>query len=252
MAGKRAAKIDAVLRHLAAGEDVASFPGTKYENLAVVRTAVHRGLISWDAEGNRYTLTSAGWSGITPRRFGVRSLVASTAVGAAIGAAALAFVWLPGVKWQLPAQATASSVVEKPVVAAISPPADLGGRSVAPMTSTTAPTAKPISATVPVTTAAAPATTAAAPAPAVAAPAPAPATPAPAAATPVEPPSLAADPSSPPEQPAVQTPPVKQAAVKKPRRKTVRHHEHNPFASPWQTRTTSYPRYGQGSWYAYR
>jgi hypothetical protein len=230
MAGKRAAKIDAVLRHLAAGEDVASFPGTKYENLAVVRTAVHRGLISWDAEGNRYTLTPAGWSDLTPRRFGVRSLVASTAVGAAIGAAALAFLWLPGVKWQLPTQATASPAVEKPVVAAIAPPADLGGRSLAPMTSTAPPAPKPISATVP----------------AAAAPAPAPA-----AATPVEPPSLAAD-ASPPEQPAVETHPVKQAAVKKPRRKTVRHHEHNPFASPWQTRTSSYPRYGQGSWYAYR
>jgi hypothetical protein len=237
MAGKRAAKIDAVLRHLAAGEDVATFPGTKYENLAVVRTAVHRGLISWDAEGNRYTLTSAGWSDLAPRRFGVRSLVASTAVGAAIGAAALAFLWLPGIKWQLPAQATASPAVEKPVVAAIAPPADLGGRSLAPMTSTAPPAAKPISATVPV---------AAAPAPAPAA-----ATPAPAAAAPVEPPSLAADPSA-PGQPAVETPPVKQATVKKPRRKTVRHHEHNPFASPWQTRTSSYPRYGQGSWYAYR
>jgi hypothetical protein len=237
MAGKRAAKIDAVLRHLAAGEDIASFPGTKYENLAVVRTAVHRGLISWDAEGNRYTLTPSGWSDLTPWRFGVRSLVASTAVGAAIGAAALAFLWLPGIKWQLPAQATASSAVEKPVVAAIAPPADLGGRSLAPMTSTAPPAAKPISATVP----AAPA-----PAPAAAAPAPAPA-----AATPVEPPSLAADPS-PPEQPAVETP-VKQATVKKPRRKTVRHHEQgNPFASPWQTRASSYPRYGQGSWYAYR
>jgi hypothetical protein len=245
MAGKRAAKIDAVLRHLAAGEDIASFPGTKYENLAVVRTAVHRGLISWDAEGNRYTLTPSGWSDLTPWRFGVRSLVASTAVGAAIGAAALAFLWLPGIKWQLPAQATASPAVEKPVVAAISPPADLGGRSLAPMTSTAPPAAKPISATVP----AAPAPAPAAPAPAAAAPAPAPV-----AAAPVEPPSLASDPSH-PEQPAVETPPVKQATVKKPRRKTVRHHEQsNPFASPWQTRTSSYPRYGQGqgSWYAYR
>src|ERR1700756_949695 len=108
MAGKRATKIDAVLRHLAAGEDISSFPGTKYENLAVVRTAVHRGLIMWDAEGNRYTLTPAGWNGITPRRFGVRSLAASTAIGAVMGAAAVAFLWLPGVKWQVPAQATAS------------------------------------------------------------------------------------------------------------------------------------------------
>src|ERR1043166_3528626 len=142
MPGKRATKIDAGLGHIAAGEDIGTFPGTKYENLAVVRTAVHRGLIMWDAEGNRYTLTPAGWGALTPRRFGVRSLVASTAIGAAIGAAALAFVWLPGVKWQLPAQATASTAAEKPVASA-SNPADVGGRSVAPMTSTAAPAAKP-------------------------------------------------------------------------------------------------------------
>jgi hypothetical protein len=228
MASKRAAKIDAVLRHLAAGEDIANFPGTKYENLAVVRTAVHRGLITWDAEGNRYTMTPAGWNELTPRRYGVRSLVASTAVGAAIGAAALAFLWLPGVKWQGSAQATASPVVEKPVVAMASPPADIGGRSVAPMTAAAAPVAKPISATVPA---------AVAPAPAAAAPAP------------VEPPSLAADPSS-PEPPVVETPPVKQAVKK--HRRTARPAYQNPYANPWRTPSASYSRYGQGSWYTYR
>jgi hypothetical protein len=223
MAGKRATKIDAVLRHLAAGEDISSFPGTKYENLAVVRTAVHRGLIMWDAEGNRYTLTPAGWNGITPRRFGVRSLAASTAIGAVMGAAALAFLWLPGVKWQVPAQATASPAVEKPVVAMASPPADMGGRSVAPMTSTTAPVAKSAPAAVPAATVEAP----------------------------VEPAAVAAEPTL--EPPAVETPPVKHAAVKKPRRKTVRHHEqYNPFGGPWQARGSSYPRYGQNSWYSYR
>jgi hypothetical protein len=216
MALKRATKIDAVLRHLAAGEDIADFPGTKYENLAVVRTAVRRGLITWDAEGNRYVLTPAGWSDLTPRRFGVRSLVASTAIGAAIGAAALAFVWLPGVKWQVPTQATASPAVEKPIIATVFAPADVGGRSVAPMTSTAAPVAKPASATVP--------------------------------AAPIEPPVLAAEPA--PEPPAVETPPVKQATVKKPRRKTVRHPEQSyPFANAWGTRES---RYGQGSWYSYR
>jgi hypothetical protein len=229
MAGKRATKIDAVLRHLAAGEDISSFPGTRYENLAVVRTAVHRGLISWDAEGNRYTLTPAGWGALTPRRFGMPSLVASTAIGAAVGAAALAFLWVPGVKWQGSAQATASPVVErpvveKPIVATVPAPADVGGRSVAPMTSTAVPVAKPASAPVPAATPAAP----------------------------TEPPVLAADPAA-PEPPAVETPPVKQAAVKKPRRKTVRRHEQtNPFANPWGGRQASYPRYGQGSWYAYR
>ena len=222
MAGKRAAKIDAVLRHLAAGGDIQDFPGTKYENLAVVRTAVRRGLIMWDSEGNRYTLTPAGWSELTPRRFGVRSLVASTAIGAAIGAAALAFLWLPSLKWQGAAQATASPAVEKPVVATASPPADIGGRSVAPMTATTA-APKPASATVPAV----------------------------APAAPTEPAAVATEPA--PEPPAVETPPVKQATVKKHRRKTVRPAEQsNPFANPWRGRESSYPRYGQGAWNSYR
>jgi hypothetical protein len=220
MAGKRATKIDAVLRHLAAGEDISDFPGTKYENLALVRTAVRRGLIAWDSEGNRYILTPAGWGELTPRRFGVRSLVASTAIGAAIGAAALAFLWLPSLKWQGSAQATASPTVEKPVVTAASPPVDIGGRSVAPMTAAT-PAAKPASATLPAATPAAPA----------------------------EPGEVAGAPAT--EPPAAETPPVKQA-VKKPHRKTVRHPEQsNPFANPWRGRE-SYPRYGQGSWYNYR
>jgi hypothetical protein len=222
MAGKRATKIDAVLRHLAAGEDISDFPGTKYENLAVVRTAVRRGLIMWDAEGNRYILTPAGWGELAPRRFGVRSLVASTAIGAAIGAAALAFLWLPSLKWQGSAQATASPAVEKPVVAAASPPADIGGRSLAPMTAAT-PAAKPASATLPAAT----------------------------PADPAEPAPLAAAPA--PESPAAETPPVKQAAAKKRHRKTVRPAEQaNPFANPWRGRETSYSRYGQGSWYSYR
>src|ERR1043166_7308591 len=63
MASRRAMKIDAMLRHLAAGGDIGDFAGTKYENLALVRTAVRRGLISWDGEGNRYTLTPVGRRG---------------------------------------------------------------------------------------------------------------------------------------------------------------------------------------------
>lgn len=226
MASKRATKIDGVLRHLAAGEDIADYPGTKYENLAVVRGAVRRGLITWDTEGNRYTLTPAGWTELTPRRFGVRSLMASTAVGAAIGAAALAFLWLPGLKWQGSAQAIASPVVEKPVVAMASPPADIGGRSIAAMTAT-APPAAPASATVP------------------GSPSVAPTEPAPAAAAPA------------PEPPAVQTPPVRHATVKKRHRKPVRHaarptERSNPYGSPWGAGGSSYPRYGQGSWNNYR
>ena len=225
MASKRAAKIDAVLRHLAAGEDISDFPGTKYETLAVVRTAVRRGLISWDGEGNRYTLTAAGWGELTPRRFGVPSLVASTAIGAAIGAAALAFLWLPGLKWEGSAHGAATPSLAakpatvKPVTASVSASADIGGRSVAPMTVTTAPAA----ATAPGATPAAP----------------------------VEP-QVAAAPA--PPEPAVEAPPVKQAAVKKPHRRTVRRHQQqtDPFASPWRSRETTYSRYGQGSWYSYR
>jgi hypothetical protein len=226
MASKRATKIAAVLRHLAAGGDIADFPGTKYENLAVVRGAVRRGLITWDAEGNRYTLTPAGWIELTPRRFGIRSLVASTAVGAAIGAAALAFLWFPGLKWQSSAQATASPAMETPVVAAASPPADIGGRSVAPMTATV-PGANPASATLPASTPTAPGE------------------PAPTAAAPVT------------EPPDVQAPPVKHAAVKKHRRKPARQtarptERSNPYGSPYANPWGSYPRYGQGSWNPYR
>ncbi|HXW26897.1 MAG TPA: hypothetical protein VEK73_19300, partial [Xanthobacteraceae bacterium] len=74
----------------------AAFPGTKFEKLALVRTAGRRGLLAWDKVRNRYELTPAGWSELSPkRRFGLASLMVSTAVGAAIGAAALAFLWLP-------------------------------------------------------------------------------------------------------------------------------------------------------------
>jgi hypothetical protein len=225
MAGKRATKIDAVLRHLAAGADIGDFPGTKYENLAVVRTAVRRGLIAWDSEGNRYTLTPAGWSELAPRRFGLPSLMVSTAMGAAIGAAALAFLWLPGLQWRSSAhgQPTAAVAVEKPTVARASAPADIGGRSVAPMTAATAAAATPATAPAPAAT--------------------------PAAAT--EPVQVAGAPA--PEQPAADAPPAKQAAVKKPHRKTVRHGEQaNPFANSWRGRESSYPRYGQGSWFNYR
>jgi hypothetical protein len=224
MASKRATKIDAMLRHLAAGEDIQNFPGgTKFENRALMHTVERRGLVAWDPEGNRYTLTPAGWGALTPRRFGVTSLMVSTAVGAAVGAAALALLWLPGLPgrgWAY-GTATAPLPVEKPVVAAASPPADVGGRSIAPMTVSAAPAAPaPVSATAPGT----------------------------ASAAPIEPTEIAVDPPATDPAPA-----IKQAAVKKHHRRTARRVDPaNPFANPWRTRESSYSHYGQGSWYTYR
>src|SRR5262249_5214466 len=145
MASKRATKTDAVLRHIAAGRDISDFPGTKFENGALARSVERRGLTVWDKEGNRYVLTPAGWGALTPRRFGLPSLMVSTAVGATIGAAVLAFLWLPGLQGRDSAygQATALLAAEKPVVAAAAPPVDASGRSPArvPMAPTsTAPT----------------------------------------------------------------------------------------------------------------
>ena len=133
MASKRATKIDTVLRHLAAGGEIQDFPGTKYENLALTRSVERRGLVLWDKEGDRFVLTPAGWAELTPRRFGVPSLMVSTGIGAAIGAAVLAFLWLPGLQGRDSAygHATASLALEKPVAAAAAPPVDASGRSLA-------------------------------------------------------------------------------------------------------------------------
>jgi hypothetical protein len=239
MAGKRATKIDSMLRHLAAGGEAQDFPGTKYENLAVARTIVRRGLITWDGEGNRYVLTPAGWNELTPRRFGLPSLVVSTATGAAIGAAVLAFLWLPGVRWQDSAHGQAATTLAMQSPSATTPamqtravapapvPADFGGRSIAPM-SATAPQ----------------------PAPAARVPAPEPSA---APAAPSEPAQVASEPAA--EQPNGEaTPPSpKQAVVKKHHRRVARPREqYNPFAYQWRAREASQTRYGQGSWYAYR
>jgi outer membrane biosynthesis protein TonB len=255
MAGKRATKIDSMLRHLAAGGEAQDFPGTKYENLAVARTIVRRGLITWDGEGNRYVLTPAGWNELTPRRFGLSSLVVSTAVGAAIGAAALAFLWLPGARWQdsahgqpattlaMQSGSATTPAMQTRVAAPVSAPADFGGRSVAPM-SATAPKPAP-AARVPATEPSTAAATPAAPVPA--------AEPTTAAAAPSEPAEIAAQPAA--EQPNAEATPAspKQAAVKKHHRRTVRQREqYNPFANQWRGQQYQQTRYGQGSWFAYR
>jgi hypothetical protein len=231
MTRRHATKIDAMLRHLAAGADLQDFPGTKFEKLALVRTAGRRGLIAWEATRSRYELTPAGWGELSPRRFGLPSLMVSTALGASIGAAALAFLWLPGVQWPVSARGQANppvSRLEKPIAAPASPPADAGGRSFAPMQASASQ--------------AAPAALAAGAGPSAA------------PANPIEPAQVAGQPV--PEQPSTEAAPtgVKQA-VKKSRRKTARRHSKDPawgFGNPWNARQSTYSRYGQGSWSTYR
>jgi hypothetical protein len=220
---KNHATMDAMLRHLAAGEDVDAFPGTKFENLALVRTATRRGLILWDTEQNRYALTPAGWNGLTPRRFGLPSLMMSTAVGAAVGAAVLAMLWLPGLRWPTPAQghvAPVAAISDKPAAATASLPAERGGRSVAPMQAG-----------------------AAQPGPALGG-----------GSSPSEPAEVAGQPAS--EQPITEpAPPAVKQVAKKPQRKTVRHNEPSNsgwgFANPWRTRHSADSR-GLGSFFNYR
>jgi hypothetical protein len=225
MASRRATKIDAVLRHLAAGGEIQDFPGTKFENLALARSVERRGLVIWDKEGNRYVLTPAGWSQLTPRRFGLPSMVVSTAVGAAIGAAVLAFLWLPGFEGRDSAygHVTASLALEKPVTPPAAPAVDANGRSVArvPTTTTsTAPTPVSASTTVPAAT--------------------------PAVAT--EPAQATADPA--PEQPVAEAAPANVKPAAKSHHRAARH---NDRYGNWRAQRYADPRYDMGfPRYSYR
>jgi hypothetical protein len=221
MASRRATKIDAVLRHLAAGGEIQDFPGTKYENVALARSIERRGLVLWDKEGHRYTLTPAGWGALTPRRFGLPSVMVSSAVGAAIGAAAIAFLWLPGLEGRDSAygHATALLAAEKPVVAPAAPAVDASGRSIARVpASTTAPAPAPAATTAPVVT------------PAVA----------------IEPAQAAADPIA--EQPVAEPAPVAKQA-KKSHRRSARHSDHY---GNWRAQRYTDPRFSQGAWRSFQ
>jgi hypothetical protein len=90
---KRRVRIDALLRHLDNGHDPQDFAGTRYEQLALIRTACRFRLVKWQEERGRYELTSIGRLHVAPRCFGSMSLTAGTAVGATIGAVALALLW---------------------------------------------------------------------------------------------------------------------------------------------------------------
>lgn len=220
MASRRATKIDAVLRHLAAGGEIQDFPGTKFENLALARSIERRGLVLWDKEGNRHILTPAGWSELTPRRFGLPSMVVSTAIGAAIGAAALAFLWLPGLEGRDSAygHVTAALAVAKPVTPPAAPAVDGSGRSIARVPTSTAPTPASTSTTAPAVT----------------------------PATPAEPVQAAADPV--PEQPLAETAPATVKPAAKSQHRTARHNDRG-----WRAqRYYADPRYDMGAPRYYR
>jgi hypothetical protein len=222
MASKRATKIDAVLRHLAAGGEIQDFPGTKYENLALARSVERRALVLWDKEGDRFVLTPAGWAQLTPRRFGFSSMVVSTAVGAAIGAAVLAFLWLPGFQGRDSAygHATASLATEKPVTPPAAPAVDASGRSVArvPVSATSVPPV-PAAATAPTAT------------PAV-----------------LEPAQAAADPIA--DQPAAEPAPSTVKQAQKSHHRSARHSDHY---GNWRAQRYADPRYDLGApRYSYR
>jgi len=185
------AKIDAVLRHLGCGRDLESFPGTRFEQLGLIQTARSRGLVEWQEERGRYELTPIGWRHLTPRRLGLASLMAGTAIGATVAAAALAFLWLPG-------DASQGSV-GRPATAPLSRAVEANGG--APTLTARSQTARVVPAALP-----------------------APHDPAPSARpdTPTDPAKVAAQPV--PEEPSAEAPAavVKQAAAKKSRHKTVR------------------------------
>jgi hypothetical protein len=124
------AELDALLRHLGCGHDLHDFPGTtRYEQLALIQTAGRRGLVEWEHERGRYELTPVGWRQLGPRRgFGVASLVASTAIGATIAAAALVMLW-PQAGISRGQSATSAAQLEMPMAGPAPRSADAGIRS---------------------------------------------------------------------------------------------------------------------------
>jgi len=204
-------RIDAILRHLGCGGELRDFPATDSEKLALIRTAGSRRLVAWHKGRARYELTPIGWSELTPRRrFGLGSLMASTALGATVGAAVLGFFWV---------SADASRLV------APSPVARAEKAMAAPIAS--APAYQPPSAS-----------------PAV------PPAPGALAGTPPEPAKVAEQPVPPEPGAEAAPVEVKQAAVKKPRRKTASRRRTDEtgaawaYADSWRARPSGYAGYG--------
>jgi len=124
-------RIDAILRHLGCGGPLRDFPGTESEKLALIRIASSRGLVAWHKGRGRYEVSPIGWSELTPRRrFGLGSLMVSTAVGATVGAAVLGFFWVSADASRLVGPspvARAEKAMAAPVVAA--PPSQAASAS---------------------------------------------------------------------------------------------------------------------------
>jgi len=213
-----------MLRHLGCGRDPWDFPGTASERLALVRTADARGLIAWRKAPARYQVTAAGWSRLTPRRhFGLPSLLAGTAIGAVVGAASLAIVWLPDGRSHRPSRAQWSASVsrlDKPSVTQTPRPEAGHRNSVLPSTDRAVVVAD---------------------------------------ATPMLELVKADQPAA--REPSAEPGPtaVKQAATRKPRHKTVHRHRRGQIgpawanAKPWSTQPFRYAGYGgQGAWLGYR
>jgi hypothetical protein len=96
MRKSRGANIDAMLRHLASHQDPQDFPSTAFERQALIEAAGKRRLIQWQKEQRRYELTPIGLRRLRRGRgLGLPALAISGGIGATIGAAALAMLWLP-------------------------------------------------------------------------------------------------------------------------------------------------------------
>ena len=229
--------MDAMLRHLGCGQDLADFPGTASEKLALVRTAGRRGLIAWRKGRGRFELTSIGWSALTPRRrFTLAAVMSAAAIGATIGAVAQTVLWLPvGASHRsIRVHSTAlASHLEAPIAARAVPPAEVSVRSPAP--AQPAPTSPDPASNVHDPEAGA------------------------GLSNPIEPEKIADQPVS--NRPLTDAAPTgaKRAAVKKSRHTSARRHrkeQTNPtwaYAEPWRVQQFSYSRYGgQGSWLGYR
>jgi hypothetical protein len=225
--------IDAMLRHLAFGQDLRDLPGTPSERLALVRTACTRELIIWRKARRRYELTSIGWRELTPsRRFSLASLMVSTAIGAAVGAASLAVAWLPGESSQRSIRGQLSAPVsrlERPVAAPASSWTEVSVRSpMPPQTASGSLSCVPVVADEPGPTE----------------------TP----GNPIEPPMVAD--LSVPEQPSAEAPPTSEKLVKKSRHKTVHRRRRGStwaHSDRWRARQFRYADYGaQGAWVGYR
>jgi hypothetical protein len=120
-------KMQAILRHLGCGLELRDFPGTESEKLALIRIASSRRLVAWHKGRARYEVSPIGWSELTPRRrFGLGSLMVSTAVGATVGAAVLGFFWVSADASRLvapPPVARAEKAIAAPLVAGLPPQA---------------------------------------------------------------------------------------------------------------------------------